>query len=125
VNIHETNEHSLTVVLPDEEPSYVYMFYSDGKVKIGTSRDPVARLDKLQNSSAAGIQVVWIAFGGRRREGELHQRFKADRLYGEWFHLSDDIRAFIEAASTVNAPFSKMLAGVEHPGSRNVPGPQV
>ena len=95
--------------------SYVYMFYGAGKVKIGTSRDPVARLDKLQNSSAAALQVVWIAFGGRRREDELHDRFHADRLYGEWFRLSDDIRAFIEACSTAKAPFSKMLAGVERP----------
>ncbi len=37
-NIHGTDGRNLTEVLPEEDPSYVYIFYSGGKVKIGTTK---------------------------------------------------------------------------------------
>lgn len=77
--------------------SYVYMFYSAGKIKIGMSRDPIQRLDALNNSSSVPVQLVWVSFGTRRDEGILHKRFKTDRLNGEWFRLSDEIRTFINS----------------------------
>ena len=93
--------------------SYVYMFYSAGRVKIGTSIDPVRRLDALNNSSPSPVQLIWIGFGDRRREELLHQMFDVDRLHGEWFNLSDGIRSFINMASTEAAPFREFLRAAE------------
>lgn len=36
---------------PPAPESYVYMFYSAGKIKIGYTLDPIQRLDALNNSS--------------------------------------------------------------------------
>lgn len=79
----------------EDEPSYVYMFYSAGKIKIGTSKNPTRRLDQANYASSAPVQLVWVGLGDRRTEHDLHNHFRASRLHGEWFALSDDIRSFV------------------------------
>jgi hypothetical protein len=81
--------------MDDEEPTSVYMIYSAGRIKIGHTANLFARKRHLENSSATPCYIVYLDTGGSIEEAELHKRFAADRLHGEWFTLSDDLRAFI------------------------------
>lgn len=67
-----------------------------GCMKIGLSDDPKRRMLALQ--TAMPFEVRWI--GGiacettadaKRIEGELHSKFSATRLRGEWFRASERI----------------------------------
>lgn len=56
-----------------------------GPIKIGRSHRPHARLDDLQASSAEQLELLLAIDGGAALERELHERFAAHRLRGEWF----------------------------------------
>lgn len=62
-------------------------------VKIGRSRNPVARINTLQTFSPTPLKTLFILEGDRERE--LHQRFAAYRTKGEWFRVSGELREFI------------------------------
>jgi hypothetical protein len=82
----------------------VYFFAADYAVKIGRSVDPAKRVKTLRGTKApddidlrAGHLVGTIP-GGCRVESELHGRFYAHRLVGEWFTyapIADDIASLI------------------------------
>lgn len=75
--------------------SYVYMIYSAGLIKIGTSRDPIARATGLRNMSAHPVSLIWIGVGDTELERELHKRFAGSRERGEWFRPDPELREFI------------------------------
>jgi hypothetical protein len=62
-------------------------------VKIGHSRDPVARVNHLQAQSRIPLKTLFILEGDRKRE--LHERFAEYRTGGEWFRVSGELRDFI------------------------------
>jgi hypothetical protein len=77
--------------------SYVYVVGFDNYVKIGRSTEVDKRIQALQ-TSVPKVLNVYAIFPNRDADEErkLHHRFRADRLYGEWFLLSSSLRAFIE-----------------------------
>jgi hypothetical protein len=80
---------------PPAPESYVYILYSAGLLKIGTTIDPQARVEGLRSSSSSPVSLIWLTHGDATDERELHKRFARDRFKGEWFRPSDDLRAFI------------------------------
>lgn len=76
----------------------VYFIRAGDLVKIGHSVNPPQRLRMLRTGSPVPLEFWHLEAGGKDRERELHERFAADRAHGEWFHISDAIREYVEAA---------------------------
>lgn len=89
---------------------FVYVIEGEhGHVKIGVSRDPVARLATLQTGSSVPIGLVWREFAGDRAleiEQEAHAMLARYRLAGEWFDVPREaaIGAVYGAAYRLGAP---------------------
>jgi len=79
---------------------FVYFIQSSGgPIKIGSASDVAARLKSLQTGSADELTLLAMTEGGEFRERELHARFAADRLRGEWFAPSPELIRVIRDAS--------------------------
>lgn len=62
-------------------------------IKIGTSRNPAARLKELQTAHAHALVLLAVMDGGVTEERKLHQRFV--RLHGEWFEPTPELITFV------------------------------
>lgn len=69
---------------------------SDGPIKIGVSNAPHLRLAELQTGMPNELVLLATRHGNNRAEKELHQRFAADRIRGEWFRPSAAVLAAVE-----------------------------
>lgn len=74
---------------------FVYFMYSAGRIKIGYSRGSEGRLKTLKTAAAFPPVIVLVMHGSMGDEADFHIRFHADRLHGEWFTLSPNIRRFL------------------------------
>jgi hypothetical protein len=84
----------------------VYFIRSErgGPVKIGIARDIDSRLMSLQTAHPYPLKVIAvIPSGGKSKERELHQRFAADRLNGEWFEWNAEIEEFVNGIQSLEA----------------------
>lgn len=86
----------------------VYFYVAGHAVKVGRSIHPERRVRTLTGTKApegidvAAGELVGTIPGGCHVEGELHRRFGAHRLVGEWFEhepIRDDIAALIADAA--------------------------
>lgn len=69
----------------------LYAIESGGRIKLGKSVDPDARIRSLQTGSPFDLRVVCIASGGEGlSENVLHKCFAEERARGEWFDASED-----------------------------------
>lgn len=75
--------------------NYIYVLYSAGLLKIGTTRDPLARFGHLRSISPTPVSLIWLGVGDSDGERALHIRFAKDRHKGEWFNPSDALRSFL------------------------------
>jgi hypothetical protein len=66
-----------------------------GPIKIGVANDPAKRLGDLQRTSPVRLQILATQEGDLFLEGQLHGKFKKDRLHGEWFNDSPALRDHI------------------------------
>jgi len=80
----------------------VYFASRGDAVKIGISVDPKGRIQSLQIASPARVTLLATQEGGREMELELHERFKADHIMGEWFKMSDELRQHIKSLPKPN-----------------------
>lgn len=92
--------------------SYVYVARGQGAVKIGVALNPEARISSLQTGSPHSLKLVAQLPGDRALEADLHSRFSAHRIRGEWFKISPEIRAFI---AEHRLPRPKRLASPAEP----------
>lgn len=76
--------------------SVVYYIRSGDLVKIGVTVDLPTR---IKSFNVPGLQVLGTELGDKRLERQRHVEFAADRVQGEWFTLSDRIKAHIAAVS--------------------------
>ena len=67
-----------------------------GMVKIGFSRDPVARLKQMQTGNSALLTIETVINGNMREERAIHRLFLRHRIRGEWFALVSEIDDFIK-----------------------------
>ena len=73
-----------------------YLQRADGLVKIGFSRRWTTRLATLTNEHGS-LVLLAAHTGGRPAERHWHHHFRKDRVEGEWFRLSSDLAAHVEA----------------------------
>ncbi len=86
---------------PSDDTDFVYLIRM-GRTKmykIGISNDPEKRLDSLQTASPYKLKLLNIfpADNATAAEEKLHAVFHGQRKEGEWFSLTDEQRAVIEA----------------------------
>jgi hypothetical protein len=79
----------------------VYMIQTgdDGPVKIGLTRDVRRRLETLQISSPTRLRLLALFEGSRELECELHRRFAAARIKGEWFKPIPELIEFAKGGA--------------------------
>lgn len=85
--------------IPDDRIAYVYILESGGFYKIGFSYDPLARARRLSTGSPLPIRIVHTLRTAFHEsiEAKLHRRFRAKRIHGEWFDLSDSDVDYIKS----------------------------
>lgn len=66
-------------------------------IKIGSSMNPRARLRYVEWASPWRVVLLGKCNGGVRLEYDLHERFKSDRMRGEWFMSSKELLDTIHA----------------------------
>jgi len=85
-------------------PGYVYLASrpSDGAIKIGIALNPQQRIYKIRHKIGEDIRLdcsILVDNMGLR-EKELHERYKSQRIQGEWFLLDEEqieeIRNFLK-----------------------------
>ena len=78
-----------------EDIVYVLQPKGAGTVKIGHTRADrlERRVAEIQTGNHAELTVVRTFRGGKKKEAELHRRFSAERLTGEWFRLTESLSA--------------------------------
>jgi len=75
---------------------YVY-FVSDGtNIKIGRAVNVLNRLRAMQSGSAEPLTILATLLTADSIESELHRRFKAAHVKGEWYRPVPELLAFIE-----------------------------
>ena len=71
--------------------------WGDTFVKIGYSSNIRLRLKTIQSACPIPVTLLGWVSGGQKMETQLHRRFVDSRHAGEWYHLTDEIRAFVES----------------------------
>ncbi len=68
-------------------------------IKIGACRGPMAlvhaRISTMQSNCPLPLDLLAAADGYKEDERGLHRRFPDDWIRGDWFHATDDLRAFV------------------------------
>ncbi|MDE2100302.1 MAG: GIY-YIG nuclease family protein [Patescibacteria group bacterium] len=67
-----------------------------GAVKIGYATDVEARVRALQTSHHSPLKLLAFISGTQKDEAELHKRFAAYRINGEWFKVTGALKKYIE-----------------------------
>jgi hypothetical protein len=67
-----------------------------GVMKIGVTGDLGRRFKVMSDGSPTPLVVVCSFAGTARQESALHTRFLASRSHGEWFRISDEMRALVD-----------------------------
>lgn len=86
--------------LPRPVIDVVYYLRYDRRVKIGTSRRPQQRLASIRHD-----ELLAFERGGRGLEQQRHREFAAIREGGEWFTLTEHLRAHIGDLRTQGEPW--------------------
>jgi hypothetical protein len=90
----------------------IYFVRSGDAVKIGYADQPDKRIPTLRTANPNALVVLGVMDGTMTDEQELHQRFAAHRLRGEWFVLCDEIIEFIERSARPYLRFSRRVGVV-------------
>jgi hypothetical protein len=79
--------------------NYIYFIEAEGlrRIKIGQTDELQVRFRDLSCSSPVPLTVLLVLQAGGVTEAQLHRKFHADRVHGEWFNASDDLRDYIAA----------------------------
>lgn len=78
---------------PEDEKRFVYFIQrgEDGPIKIGVSVDVAGRLRTLRAASQEPLVLLGTLPGGAGLEQALHDRFRDQRVRGEWFRPSPEL----------------------------------
>lgn len=81
-----------------ERESYLYVIRdSEGKRKLGFSKNPDVRVKQLQTGNSLELTVEYrLPIRVRNRaERNLHSLFPADRVRGEWFKIPEESKELL------------------------------
>lgn len=93
-------------------PVYFARAGEGGPIKIGyTAGDICRRIAALKTGCPFDIAAVSSLEGGPELEKELHARFRAHRLSGEWFSPVPDLLSVVAAAVPLAWPPRKLRLG--------------
>lgn len=84
----------------------VYFAERDGLIKIGCSDSPKVRVGALH------ARLLAVIPGRYPEERQIHNRFAADRVDGEWFRPSAELVAFIAQPDVAYEPRDTVLMTV-------------
>jgi hypothetical protein len=73
-------------------------------VKIGYSKDPWRRLNKIQSDCPREVVIAMVIDGDRAAERGLHERFADEHVRGEWFRWSGPVADHVSALSGMARP---------------------
>jgi len=88
----------------DPSVTNIYFLVADelNLVKIGRTKDVTKRVNFINTSSPVELELVSVLRNvDPIQEQLIHEKFKALRSRGEWFHLSDELRVFVAAPVTI------------------------
>ena len=86
----------------DKQNTYFIRCTGTGRIKIGRAQRVEYRLAAIKHMCPYPLECLGILRGDH--EAKLHQRFKENRLHGEWFEPSPELLAFIfDNATAFNA----------------------
>lgn len=74
----------------------VYFASSCGKVKIGCSKNPEARIASIGEWIPFPVTLLATTPGSFALEAAIHQMFDEEWSHGEWFHATPRLLAFID-----------------------------
>lgn len=63
-----------------------------GPVKVGFANDVLKRIAQLQTGNHRPLHIVKMFHGDSKLEAALHRSFRHEKLAGEWFEYSEDVR---------------------------------
>lgn len=93
------------------EAQYIYFVQAGGgPIKIGTSRNPLRRLVKMQADNHEPLTLLAVLHGDEAREREIQKQFWSTQVRGEWFSPGTELLAFIRDHAV--APAFANLAGL-------------
>jgi len=72
-----------------------YFILDGNRIKIGVSLDPDVRLKELKTGNPS-IELIGSCPGGIELEKALHKEFVANRISGEWFHYTEELKDKID-----------------------------
>lgn len=87
---------------PPETPGVYALFCIPGFVKIGRAANIARRRLELQIGYPLDLSLIAVLSQDPEDEPEFHARFAKDRVRGEWFALSRDIRLALHDARRRN-----------------------
>lgn len=90
--------------LRSDQKVYFIQAGSDGPIKIGCARDVIKRRGQLQISHPSALRILLTIPGNQALEAELHVKFAAAHVRGEWFSPTAELLAFIEAEQAKYRP---------------------
>lgn len=69
-----------------------------GPIKIGHALDPIGRMRELQVANPETLHLLRVLNGDQPEEDQLHQKFRACNIRGEWFR-PEEVLKFLAATS--------------------------
>lgn len=75
---------------------WVYFIRADERVKIGYAKNYKSRIRELQTGCPHKLVLLAAVEAKPAVERELHQKFAAQRVQGEWFHLDGDLSKYLD-----------------------------
>jgi hypothetical protein len=104
----------LRMILMDSVPApprvdvggYVYFLQNEQYVKIGKAADIGQRLSELQTAHPQTLRLVGVMYSPTPTtlEATIQKQFSALNIRGEWFLLTDGLRAWISLACHASVP---------------------
>lgn len=67
-----------------------------GRIKIGITKNITERFNKISNYNAGKLILLLAIEGFKKKEIDLHKKFKQYKHHGEWFEPSKELLDYIE-----------------------------
>ncbi|MES0207898.1 GIY-YIG nuclease family protein [Mesorhizobium sp. M0028] len=88
---------------------FIYAIESGGRIKLGYSKKPNVRLNKIASDTPFPCILLGYWPGTVADELDVHAKFHECRTRGEWFMVTEPLLAFI-AANVIPVPASTKLS---------------